>query len=117
MDQILTNISAVSSVTSDFAPRRLNKTASTSFSLPTLAYKKISSWFILVLYYPKDIQKKQTQKIYFGSKNNNLTIENIIVNANISKNQMLTSHLGDSGMKKRRGITIREGIDPVRYKT
>lgn len=40
---ILTNIVAASSDTSDFAPRKLNKTPSTSFSLPTLAYKQNSS--------------------------------------------------------------------------
>lgn len=38
---ILTTISLASSDTSDLAPRRLNKTASTSFSFPTLAYEHI----------------------------------------------------------------------------
>lgn len=37
---ILTNIADASSDTSDFAPRKLNKTPSTSFSLPTLAFKQ-----------------------------------------------------------------------------
>ena len=36
---MLTNISPASSDTSEFSPRNLDKISSTSFSLPTLAYR------------------------------------------------------------------------------